>query len=185
LNIFQLAAMKGLRIKGTHDILSLVRPQCLAIVLAIGLASCAQAGDRPAAPTPTAAPAAAGPLAITTIAKGSDTEYGTKPEDVVVRDAAAWKTLWEKANAALVPQPALPAVDFAKECVIAVFAGEKKSTGHAVEVAKVEATAAGLVVTVRETAPKAGSMTGAALTYPFHIVRVPSTAAKVEFRREK
>lgn len=153
----------------------------LLVICCSCLAGGEQAAPAPAPATPTATPEA--PLAITTLARGTDSEWHEAAE-VAVREEKAWKDLWEKANAALVPMPAPPKVDFAKEMVIAVFAGEKPTTGHSIEVSRIERSGDGLLVTVREKAPPEGAMVGQALTYPFHIVRVPAAAGEVEFRRE-
>jgi hypothetical protein len=156
------------------------------LLLLVSNASCAFGGDdggsTPSAPTGTAA----APVTVTSIAHGDQQAYASAAQYEVVLDEAAWKQMWTKMHADVEPAPALPKVDFAKEAVLAVFSGEKRTTGHSVEVARAEKGAGGnVIVTVREKAPPAGAMTGASLTYPFHVVRIPRPAGKVEFKTEK
>ena len=77
----------------------------------------------------------------------------------------------------------LPRVDFTQNYVIAVFAGEKASGGHDIEVADIEDTESKRKVSIALTRPGAGCMTTQALTRPFQIVVVP--ASDLELAREE
>ena len=157
-----------------------------AAILAAAI-SCAAGDDHAAAPTGTGAPAATAPTAsipATVLARGSDSGYGRERLEVIVRDEAAWKALWAKVHANVDPPPALPSVDFAKDTVIAVFLGERKSGGYAVEVASVERAGDGALVVVREKGPKPGAITAAMITSPYQIVSIPRVPGEIRFRRE-
>ena len=77
----------------------------------------------------------------------------------------------------------LPRVDFTQNYVIAVFAGEKASGGHDIEVADIEDTESKRKVSIALTRPGAGCIATQALTRPFQIVVVP--ASDLELAREE
>ena len=82
-----------------------------------------------------------------------------------------------------IPAP-LPAVDFDKEMVAAVFLGEKPTGGYGVEISSAEVADRSLTVFVRETSPKPGAMVTQAINQPFHIVRIEAAGVEtVSFRR--
>ena len=148
----------------------------LALLVWVTGASCAFGADDPK-------PAAPAPVTVTTIVGGIEPLGPTKPEEKVFRDTASWKAFWEKARGYLPPE--LRKIDFEKEVVIAVLAGEKRTGGWKIEVAKVERTPeGGLLVTVREKGPAPGAITTQALTYPYHIVCVPRPSGEIRFKRE-
>ena len=61
---------------------------------------------------------------LRTIDKGTESNVDDA-KTVVVRDAAAWKKLWQ----GHAPDRALPAVDFSREMVVAVFMGSRPTSG--------------------------------------------------------
>jgi len=78
--------------------------------------------------------------------------------------------LWNMLNATSTP----PKIDFSKQAVIAVFAGQQPSTGYAIKVSKVVDSSARLVsITIAK--PGDTCMTGQAFTAPFELVAVPLT----------
>jgi hypothetical protein len=98
---------------------------------------------------------------------------------VVVRDAAAWSALW-KQHAGDRP---MPAVDFAKEAVAAVFVGTRSTGGFSVEIVGAEQKAGAFVVQYRETKPAAGAITTQVITSPFVLAAVPKADGDVKFER--
>ena len=92
---------------------------------------------------------------------------------VVIKTAKEWADLWQAHASLRIPAPPLPGVDFKQEMIVAVFAGEKRSGGYGIEIAKIEEDAPKnqLRVLFRETQPPAGSMTLQALSQPFDIVK--------------
>jgi len=79
----------------------------------------------------------------------------------------------------------LPGVDFEKEMVLAVFAGEKRTGGHAIRIEQVAlgGTEADPVVCVlyRQTAPPPNAMVIQVLTHPAHAVVVKKVSGAVKF----
>lgn len=95
-----------------------------------------------------------------------------EPSVSVVRDDVAYGKLWSHLAAA---GAARPAVDFAKEAVVAAFMGRKSTGGFSVELVGAERLADGtVVVRLRNLAPKPGMMVTQALTSPFVVLAVPA-----------
>jgi hypothetical protein len=152
-------------------------------LLALFFPSCAFAQEPP---TPTAAPpaAAGAPVPFSTVVRGADLAFSAKPLEVVARDDAAWKDLWQRMHAGFVPAPPLPSIDFERDVAVAVFAGERPTAGYAIEVAAAERAGPDLVLTIREKRPPPGAILAQTITHPYHVVRVPRPPGEVRFRRE-
>lgn len=113
---------------------------------------------------------------FTTIESGDSTGY----QDVgglVVQAITEWEELWKEHTSILSQQPPLPSIDFAKEMVIAYFAGEKRQGGHRAEIDSVEVQVPAdprdqkLVIRVSAQAPE--RLSTDVMAQPYHIVRVP------------
>ena len=117
---------------------------------------------------------------LRTIDKGTESNVDDA-KTVVVRDAAAWKKLWQ----GHAPDRALPAVDFSSEMVVAVFLGSRPTSGYDVAIEGVREERGALVVTYRETAPAREAMTAQILTAPYHLAAVPARAGDVRFEKIK
>ena len=97
---------------------------------------------------------------------------------IVVQTAADWKKLWDE-HAAGKAAP-MPEVDFSKESVVAVFAGERRSGGYriAVEVlADPKTDAVTVLYDVRKPGP--GGMTISMMTQPFLFRKIAKPAGPV------
>jgi hypothetical protein len=131
----------------------------------------------PAAPAPQ--PANMRPLAESAHLYTSQDSPNGEPGVRVLRDRAAWEAAWRELQAGLAAGPA-PAVDFGREMVVVVAAGQKSSGGHAVRVDGTSQGAdGGLVVHVTATSPGEGCMSTMALTSPVDVVRVPRAPGAV------
>lgn len=79
----------------------------------------------------------------------------------------------------------LPAVDFEKEMVLAVFAGQKNTGGHSIQIEKIlkkqSDTNPKYYVLYRQTAPPPDAMVTQVLEYPAHVVVVPKVTGEVMF----
>ncbi|HZP48293.1 MAG TPA: protease complex subunit PrcB family protein [Vicinamibacterales bacterium] len=114
-----------------------------------------------------------------TIEKGEQSNIDDAKQ-VVVRDAAAWRALWQQHQ----PDRPPPAVDFAKESVVAIFLGSKPTAGYNVTILSTTEGGGALIVKYREERPKPGGITAQILTFPYHIVAIPKvTATNVKFER--
>jgi hypothetical protein len=119
------------------------------------------------------------PLAASAHLYASSTSQAGEPGLRVLRDAAAWEAAWRELQAGLAAGPA-PAVDFARDMVVVVAAGERPSGGHNLRVEGTSTAADGaLVVHVTTTEPGEGCMSAAVITSPVDVVRVPRTAGPV------
>lgn len=114
---------------------------------------------------------------LTTLAHGSDSGI-VDARRTIVRDPASWRALWA-AHAG--PDATAPPVDFRARLVAAVFAGERPSPGHAVEIIKAEMEAGALVLTVLEQAPPRGMAAAQILVSPFQIVTLSRVEGEVRF----
>lgn len=124
----------------------------------------------------------AGVLGFRALDAGTRSGVGT-PQEVVVRSPAEWEQLWRAHQSVVSPQRPLPAADFSKDFVVAIFAGQQPTGGFAVAVEQVTASASGIEVSYRVTAPPPGAIVPQALTSPFQIIAVPSRPGPVRFRR--
>jgi len=156
------------------------------------LAACGGGGD-PAMPPPAEAIA---PVPIPTIPGmtppgtpvGYDTVersgvYSGVPAErlVVVRDAPNWMALWTQYTANVMPQPALPAVDFNTRMVIGVYLGARPDGCYSVAITQVLQDNGNLSVEYSEVRSQGACIQ--VITYPSHIISVPATSGTVQFLR--
>ena len=153
----------------------------LAAVLALG---CAREG-----PTPPDAAAlldrAAERVPITrfTAAPHPLTHYSGvhEPARLVVRDDALWRATWAAIWSNQRPEPALPAVDLAREMVVVAALGARASGGYGILVDSASRRGETLVVHVRTIGPGPTCYVTAALTQPVDAVRLARHDGPVEF----
>lgn len=124
--------------------------------------------------------AIAGSIPIRTLAKGAFSQIQTRSE-LVIKDEARWKEVWEKHSGAGGSAKTMPDVDFSKEMVLVVAMGRQTTGGYGVEVVKAESSGDALKVYVVRKTPRPGGMSLQALTAPFHIVALPKSDLKVTF----
>lgn len=96
-----------------------------------------------------------------------------------------WKELWEKTYAEVEPKPELPEVDFEKNTVLAIFAGEFSGGGYRVEVEKVVDAERSVQVSVKLESPSNSCATTAALTQPFKIIKLEKIKKEVEYQKRR
>ena len=131
-----------------------------------------------AAPPPSAQPAVH-PLAPSAHLFTTRTAPSAAAAVRVIRDQVTWEAVWRELQAGS-DVVSTPAVDFAREMVVMVAAGQKPSGGHAVYVDGTSQGAdGGLVLHVTETAPGTGCMSTMALTSPVDVVRVARATGEV------
>lgn len=95
----------------------------------------------------------------------------------VIGDAATLERLFRAMTGRTAPE-----VDFARHRVLLLDAGPQSSAGHAVDVATVRRTSAGLVVEVVLQRPGEGCMSAAVMTRPYAFVRIPAGEGPVRLR---
>lgn len=122
-------------------------------------------------------------LSLQNVAKGHRSGV-PGPLQTVARNQADWAALWKKHTSIESNPPRFEKIDFGKEIVVAVFAGEKPTGGHGIEITSVERIDERLLVSFVERNPPPGSVVTQAFTQPFHIVRVATQSSGiVSFRR--
>ena len=140
------------------------------------------AAPDPAAPPPSAAPApagaapyapydASGALPIRRI--GQWTASGIdSPERKVIRDDSTFAQFWQALGAGQ-----RPVVDFSRDVVIAVAAGQRQTGGYAIAVDRVARAGKSMTVEVVETVPGPGCWTTQQITQPVDVVVVAAAEA--------
>jgi hypothetical protein len=89
---------------------------------------------------------------------------------LVIRDANAWDQFWSELAVG-----DRPAVDFTRDVVVVVAAGQRSSGGHEIAVDRVTQKDGELSVEVVERTPGPNCMTTASLTQPVDVVVVPGS----------
>ena len=114
-------------------------------------------------------------LNFTTIDRGNDSGYSLTSQ-MVIDNQKQWEQVWQAHTSELIPPPSLPKINFDHEQVIAVFAGEKRTSGYAVEIIGVETRTTGqgsyplLVLKIRYSQP--GATVQDVMTRPYHIIKI-------------
>ena len=88
---------------------------------------------------------------------------------LVIRDANTWAAFWSELGVG-----DRPAVDFTRDVVVAVAAGQQPTGGYEIAVNNVTEHAGELTVEVLETTPGPNCMTSAVLTQPVDVVVLPA-----------
>ena len=122
------------------------------------------------------------PLPFVTIAAGTTSDI-QNPGRLVVRDEAEWHALWRRHGGPA--GGAAPRVDFSRDMVVGVFAGEIRGPA-AVAIVRVTRDPDRLVVwyTFRDTRPMPAAEGGVPST-PFSIIRLPRSSLPVSFVQVK
>jgi hypothetical protein len=124
---------------------------------------------------------------FTTIARGSDSGYQSASQIMVIDNSAQWIDLWQQHTSNTEPPPPVPQVDFTRYSVVAVFAGEQPTGGYSVEIVSVETSSSQtqeqLAINVEHRQPSAGDFVTEALTYPYHMIRIPKIHGRVVFKQ--
>ena len=69
--------------------------------------------------------------------------------------------------------PAPPPIDFAHRKAVLIATGPRSSSGYAVEVVRVTAQRARVLVVVRERTPRLGDRAVPRVTYPYRLITIP------------
>jgi hypothetical protein len=101
--------------------------------------------------------------------------------NVVVKDQASWDALWKAHTANNSTAALAPSVDFARQMVIGVFAGENRLPCGQVGIVHIGPANGKLVVDYEERTWAAPPVCAAVLTQPMQLVVVARTDAAVEF----
>ncbi|MFO1504127.1 MAG: protease complex subunit PrcB family protein [Steroidobacteraceae bacterium] len=133
--------------------------------------------------------AAAGPLQLrrpVAALQLQNTGYES-PAQLVIVDAATWRSAWARLAYSQRPMPPAPEVDFAKDIVVIVAMGRQRSGGYSVKILSADRTDKGVSVLAVLHEPGRGCINTQAITAPADMVVLPATAGPISFdiRREK
>ena len=124
-------------------------------------------------------------LTLTRIATGAtayETNSGfTSPANIVVRDQAAFETLWATIHANVTPSPPVPVVDFGRYLIVARAMGPRPTGGYDVVISTLIRQGRDFVVQVRETQPGPGCGVTQAVTSPVDVARIMRTDDAIKF----
>ena len=99
----------------------------------------------------------------------------------MIRDAGAWAAFWNQLHLTESEVPALPAVDFNRQMVLAAAMGTRYSGGYSIAVEQVS-FGSEVLVEVLATSPGMGCVVTLALTQPVQAVVVSRSEAPVRFQ---
>lgn len=125
-------------------------------------------------------------IEFVTLAWSRDSGYQSAAE-IVIDNSEQWNNLWQLHTCNDEPPLRAPQVDFTRNGVVAVFAGEKPSSGYSVEILSVETCGTNeqpsIAITVQYHHPEPGEFVIREFTYPNHIIKIPKVDRnKVTFR---
>lgn len=90
-----------------------------------------------------------------------------------------WLSFWKQHKSGETPMPAAPNVNFEKERVVAVFAGQKSSGGYTIKIESAKDNGKNIVLDIEQSIPPSGSMTASVMTQPYEIVALPAGSKPV------
>jgi hypothetical protein len=111
-------------------------------------------------------------LALRRIGQWTRTGVG-ETRRLVIRDANAWAQLWSELGVGDRPE-----VDFTRDVVVAVTAGERPGGGYGIAVDRVRENKGDLRVDVVETTPGPNCVTASSPTQPADVVVVPTVTIR-------
>lgn len=111
------------------------------------------------------------PVSFTVLAEGTNASNVSERKNYAVYTQEDFRRLWTMAYGT--DTSTMPSIDFDTQYVIGVFAGEKATGGHAIEVAGITDASSIRTVSIALTRPGDGCVVSQALTSPFQLIAVP------------
>lgn len=106
-------------------------------------------------------------------------------KNAVVRDETAWARLWAEHSSGRTPAPAMPTVDFNKQMLLAVFAGEGPIGCRQINVVKLATSAGKIAVDYAESDLQLATICLQATSAPMTVVAIERSDAEVMFSQVK
>jgi hypothetical protein len=97
--------------------------------------------------------------------KGTNCSHIEK-KTYVIRDNEQLGKMWEKFGANMLP----PEIDFSKNMIVVVFAGQFNTGGYSASIEKITESKTGFTVIIKTTSPSKDSPVTMALSQPYHMV---------------
>lgn len=107
-----------------------------------------------------------------------------EPGQFVIRNAEDLAALWQDIHSRRRPAPPLPEVDFDREMMVVVAAGQRRTGGYSIRIDRAWREGDATIVLVHEEAPAAGCIVPTAITSPVDVARLPAVPEPVEIRLE-
>jgi hypothetical protein len=105
----------------------------------------------------------------------------TTPMTKVITDEISWGNFWHVHTKN--QESTAPRVDFGMEMVVAVFMGERQTSGYSIEIVNVEKQADKIIIEYKETSPTSGAPASQVLTQPYHIKVIEKSSLPVIFKK--
>jgi len=99
----------------------------------------------------------------------------------VIENESEWAVVWNHHASVYWPSQPPPEIDFSKTIIIAVFMGEFLTGGYGIEIKEVINTPQCVIVKVEKTYPGEGCVVTAALSQPYHIVKMDKVFKEITF----
>ena len=110
-------------------------------------------------------------VSFETIDPGGGYNYEDR-DNFAIRDVVTWENLWLDLYSGHIPIPEVPTVNFTSELLIAVFQGERSSSGYLTNITRITRTIAYYKVYVDEIHPGEDCVLLPVMTYPYHIIKI-------------
>ena len=120
-------------------------------------------------------------VSFETIDPGGGYNYEER-DNFAIRDAVTWENLWLDLYSGHIPIPEVPAVNFTSEILIAVFQGERGSSGYLTNITRITMTIAYYKVYVDEIHPGEDCGLLTVMTYPYHIIKISDLPLNLPIR---
>ncbi|HLD38782.1 MAG: protease complex subunit PrcB family protein [Candidatus Diapherotrites archaeon] len=118
-------------------------------------------------------------ITFKTLAEGVSSSHTTF-DALVVQNGNEFESLWKGMYSGFRPPPDMPIVDFSNKTVIAVFFGEKPSTGYSITIDNIIRINQSINVQYKTSRPGSGTV-GLLVTRPYHIVELDKITEEVKF----
>ena len=99
---------------------------------------------------------------------------------VVVPSREEWSKLWARHASRSLQKPQEPVIDWSRELVVGVFAGERPTAGYAVRVERVVPEKDRVLVEAAENKPAKDAFVPQVITRPYHFVAIERSALPIE-----
>ncbi|HEY0010285.1 MAG TPA: protease complex subunit PrcB family protein [Candidatus Paceibacterota bacterium] len=150
------------------------------IILAMAIGSYLFFNGAPSLPTPS--PNTAPKAGFSTLQKGQNAGTLDRRANFRINSEEELAELWGLIYGT--GGPAIPAVDFGNDEVIAVFDGSHATGGYDVEVADISDADGRRTIIIRRYVPGDTCAVGTEITSPFHLVRAPKSTLPISREEE-
>jgi uncharacterized protein (UPF0248 family) len=103
-------------------------------------------------------------------------------QNYVIKDKGEWESLWARLFPESSVRGPLPETDFERRTLLAVFQGNKATSGYEISIREVVESEKALEVSVKAFAPGKHCIVTGNDTSPFQIIEIPKTEKEVVFK---